>query len=149
MTAATILAVILNLIMRIGIRQKETETFADGADSARADELLKMLGERWGMHHSTGPRAVTGLTEAMELIGPLAERPIDCTISYNELTLALTFSYEGQPAVLPDRMPDAEQLMEAPDGVSLMSGWIVRRTCDHSSVTSSGGRQQLQLVFDC
>jgi len=149
MTAATILAVILNLIMRIGIRQKETVTFADGADSARADELLKMLGERWGMHHSTGPRAVTGLTEAMELIGPLAERPIDCTISYNELTLALTFSYEGQPAVLPDRMPDAEQLMEAPDGVSLMSGWIVRRTCDHSSVTSSGGRQQLQLVFDC
>lgn len=149
MTFATILAVILNLIMRIGIRQTETVTFADGADSARADDLLKMLGERWGMHHSTGPRAAAALTEAMELIEPLAQGPVDCTVSYNELALFLSFSYEGRAAVIPDRVPSPEELMDAPDSVSLMSGWIVRKTADQASVASSGGRQQLQLAFEC
>jgi xanthine permease XanP len=149
MTFATIVAIILNLIMRIGIRQKETITFADTAETAGADDLLKTLGERWGMHRHTGARAAAGLTEAMELIGPLARGPIDCTISYNELVLLLTFSYEGKTVVIPNRMPAAEELTDTPDGVSRMSGWIVRRISDYSRVTSSGDRQQLQVAFEC
>jgi len=44
MTFATIVAIVLNLVMRIGIRQQEKMTFAGPETGANADEILATLG---------------------------------------------------------------------------------------------------------
>ncbi|MCX7348768.1 MAG: hypothetical protein NTZ54_04330, partial [Alphaproteobacteria bacterium] len=87
MTFATIVAIVLNLIMRIGIRQTETMTFSGAADSANAGDILESLGERWGLHRQTGVRAAAAMSEMLDLLGAVATGPIDCTIAYNELFL--------------------------------------------------------------
>ena len=149
MTFATIVAIVLNIIMRIGIRQKETMVFAGDAGSVDTTEILGNLGERWGMHRQTGTRAAATMSEMLEVLGAVATGPIDCTIAYNELALTLTFSYDGPPLVVPATAPTAEDLADAPDGVMQMGAWIVRKLTDYMRVTSSGGRQQVHMAFEC
>lgn len=149
MTFATIVAIVLNLVMRIGIRQQERLVFSGPGAGADADEILATLGERWGMHRQTGARAAAAMTEILELLGSTARGPIDCTISYNELVLVMRFAYDGAPIALPNRAPDIEELTDSPEGVMRMAGWIVRKLSDYSSVSASGGKQQVQMAFEC
>lgn len=149
MTFATIVAIVLNLVMRIGIRQQERMVFSGPRAGADADEILETLGERWGMHRQTGARAAAAMSEMLELLGTSAKGPIDCTISYNELVLVMKFAYEGKPVVLPGKAPDADTLADSPDGVAQMAGWIVRKLSDYSSTGFVNGKQQVQMVFEC
>ena len=149
MTFATIVAIVLNLVMRIGIRQQERMVFSGPGAGADSDEILETLGERWGMHRQTGARAAAAMSEMLELLGTSAKGPIDCTISYNELVLVMKFAYEGKPVVLPGKAPDADTLADSPDGVAQMAGWIVRKLSDYSSTGFVNGKQQVQMVFEC
>ena len=149
MTFATIVAIVLNMIMRIGIRQKETLTFEGAADSATTGDILETLGERWGLHRATGARVAAAMSETLELIGTTSDGPVDCTIEYNELFLNLTFDYRGEPMVLPETRPDPEELLEQPDGVMRMSGWIIKKLSDRTTVAAIGGRQQVKMAFEC
>lgn len=149
MTFATIVAIVLNLIMRIGIRQQETMTFSGPGAGADADEILATLGERWGLHRQTGARVAAAMSEMLELLGTSTNGPIVCTISYNELVLVMKFAYEGKPVELPGKAPDADTLADSPDGVAQMAGWIVRKLSDYSSTGFVNGKQQVQMVFEC
>ncbi|MEI7599502.1 MAG: solute carrier family 23 protein [Aestuariivirga sp.] len=149
MTFATIVAIVLNLFMRIGIKQTEKMIFAGPGAGANSDEILKTLGERWGMHRQTATRAAAAMNETLELLDNVAKGPIDCTITYNELALVMRFAYEGRPLVLPGKMPSVDDLTDKPDGVMQMGGWIVRKLSDYSSVSFSGGKQQLNMAFEC
>ncbi len=149
MTFATIVAIALNMLMRIGIRQKETVTFAGAADSATTADLLETLGERWGLHRATGARVAAAMSESLELIGTTSQGPIGCTIAYNELFLNLTFDYRGQPMVLPEARPGPEELLEHEDGVMRMSGWIIKKLSDRTTVATEGDRQQVRMAFEC
>lgn len=149
MTFATIVAIVLNLVMRIGIRQSETLIFSGPGAGANADDILETLGERWGMHRQTGTRAAAAMSEVLELLGSVARGPIDCTITYNELVLVMRFAYEGRAIVLPSRAPAVDDLTDSPDGVVNMGGWIVRKLSDYSTTAFSGGKQQVQMAFEC
>lgn len=149
MTFAAIVAIVLNMIMRIGIRQKETVNFAGPGDSAGTAELLETLGERWGLHRATGARVAAAMSETLELIGTTARGPIGCSLEYNELFLNLTFDYRGEPLVLPEKRPEPDELLDHPDGVIRMSGWIIKTLSDRTSVSASGDRQQLKMAFEC
>ena len=89
------------------------------------------------------------MSETLELIGTTAEGPIDCTIEYNELFLNLTFAYRGEPMVLPETRPEPDDLLEHPDGVMRMSGWIIKKLSDETTVASEGERQQVKMAFEC
>jgi NCS2 family nucleobase:cation symporter-2 len=149
MTFATLVAIGLNLVMRIGIGQKEKMSFSSPEEGARADEILEELGQRWGLHRSTASRAAAAMSETLEVLFLSAEGPVDCSIEYDELHLTLAFSYQGLPIPLPEERPDAEELLEQGEGVRRMSGWIVRRLADRTSVATSGGRQVLRIGFEC
>ena len=149
MTFATIVAIVLNLIMRTGIRQTETMTFSGAADSANAGDILESLGERWGLHRQTGVRAAAAMSEMLDLLGAVATGPIDCTIAYNELFLTMNFVYDGPPLVIPERAPTADDLSDAPDGVLQMGAWIVRKLTDHMRISAAGQKQQVHMGFEC
>lgn len=149
MTFATIIAIVLNIIMRIGIRQEEKLTFSGAEPGVDTDEIMEGLGERWGMHRQTGARAAAAMSEALDLLATTAKGPIDCTISYNELVLVMTFIYDGRPVELPGKAPDADELADSPEGVTRMAGWILRKLSDYSTVSQAGGKQRMQMVFEC
>ena len=149
MTFATIVAIILNIIMRIGIRQKETYSFTGAEDSARSDEILSEVGERWGLHRQTSARAAAAMSEMLELIGGINEGPITNTISYDELLLTFTFKYQGRFIAVPETRPNAEDLIEQEDGMLQMSGWIIRNLADRVSTKVVDGVNEVRMSFVC
>lgn len=149
MTLATLVAIALNLIMRIGITQSETVKIARGDTGEAVTETLEKLGESWGLHRATVARASTALSEMAELFSGMADGPVSCTFEHNELYLFTTFRYSGRPVAVPERAPTAEELMNDPDGVSQMSGWIIKKLSDQATVASKDKVQEVRLAFEC
>jgi xanthine permease XanP len=149
MTFATIIAIVLNFIMRIGITQTETVTIQRGDTGEVISEKLDFLGEAWGLHRSTVARADGAMNEIAELFTTMADGPVTCQIRHNELYLLLIFNYEGRPLSPPDRAPTLEELESEGDGLANMSGWIIKKLSDQVSVSSNGRQQTVTIAFEC
>lgn len=149
MTFATIIAISLNLVMRIGITQSDTVKIQKGDNGEKVTEALERLGESWGLHRATVLRAGTASNEIIDVFTAMADDNVKCKIEHNELYLFMTFIYEGGVLVIPEKAPTAEDLLNEPDGVSQMSGWIIKKLCDQASVASKGPVQAVRLAFEC
>lgn len=149
MTLGTVLAIVLNLIMRIGITQTETVELKPGDSGEEISEKLELLGEIWGLHRATVGRAGGAMNEIAELFTTLADGPVTCRIRHNELYLFLIFSYEGRALSAPDKPPSLDELESGEDGMANMSGWIIRKLSDQVSVSSKGSQQDVTIAFEC
>lgn len=149
MTLSAVLAIILNLVMRIGITQIETVELKPGDSGAAISEKLELLGEIWGLHRATVGRAGGAMNEIAELFTTMADGPVTCQIRHNELYLLLIFSYQGRALSPPDKAPTLEELESEDDGLANMSGWIIKKLSDQMSVASNGKQQTVTISFEC
>lgn len=149
MTFATILAIGLNLFMRIGIKQKEILNINRHDSGVGLNERLHIVGERWGLHRATVARTSTVMTEILETVAALADGPVACTIEHDELNLYITLRYQGMQMSMPDRAPTPDELISDPHGIEKMSAWIIKRLSDGVTFSSSGSDQVVRLVFEC
>jgi hypothetical protein len=149
MTLGTVLAIILNLVMRIGITQTETVELKPGDSGAEISEKLELLGEIWGLHRATVGRAGGAMNEIAELFTTMADGPVTCQIRHNELYLLLIFNYEGRALSRPDKAPTLEELESDGDGLANMSGWIIKKLSDQVNVESNGKQQTVTISFEC
>jgi hypothetical protein len=149
MTFATILAIGLNLFMRIGIKQKEILNINRHDSGEGLNERLKIVGESWGLHRATVARTSTVMTEILETVAALADGPVACTIEHDELNLYITLRYQGMQMSMPDRAPTPDELISDPHGIEKMSAWIIKRLSDGVTFSSSGSDQVVRLVFEC
>ena len=150
MTFATILAIGLNLLMRIGIKQKDTFIISnEHVDGDAINERLETLGESWGLHRTTVARARATVSEVAEIVVALAEEDVVCILEHDELYLSVTLNYRGAVISSPDAAPTADELLNNPDAVAQMSAWIIKRLSDRATFSSSGSNQVVRLVFDC
>jgi len=149
MTFASVLAVILNLLMRIGIGQIEKTSFVGVADGEKAEKFVEMLCERWGTHRRVGLHASSVMSECLEALGSKAKSPIECSVEYNELLFIITFSYEGEIVTIPQVQPSIDEITDGADGLERMSLWLVQKLADWVTVTSSGNRHHLRVSFEC
>ncbi len=149
MTFASLLAVALNLIMRIGIRQSESATFSGNRDGVKAGKFVEMLCERWGTHRRVGLRAASVMGECLELLSARTGGPIECTVEYNEMLLIISFCYQGEPIVIADAPPTDDELADSEQGAQRMSVWLVQKMADWVNVSKAGDRRYLQVSFEC
>jgi xanthine permease XanP len=149
MTFATILAIGLNLLMRIGIKQKDRFIINAQTDGDDISEKLESLGESWGLHRATVARARATVSEIAEIVVALAEEDVVCIFEHDELYLSITLTYRGRVILTPDAAPTADELINNPDGVAQMSAWIIKRLSDRVTFSSSGSNQVVRLVFEC
>lgn len=149
MTFATFFAIVLNLVMRIGISQKEVITIHKENSVEPICEAVDRLGETWGLHRKTVTRASYSIRELSELFSSMAEGVLTCTIENNDLYLYITFCYSGEEIRIPDKAPSADELLDDPKGVSSMSGWIVKTFSDRVDVKSKSGVHEVRIGFEC
>jgi xanthine permease XanP len=147
--SASIVAILLNALMRIGIAQKASVTLVPGA--ARHDQVEETLtewGEMWGLKPATALQASSAVNQLLEAVSDLAEGDIRLDARHDDVRLDLSVIYEGAPMVFPDRAPTADELLTDDDAMGRMAGWLVRNLADRATTFAHRSEQGVLLRFE-
>lgn len=144
----TTCAVVLNMVMRIGIRERETLRLAADTDTREAiDQFMSEHGARWAARHDVVNRARFCVQQAVEVIGH-PPGGMEITVSFDEFNLDVRLDYEGSPLPLPDRKPDTADILASNDGERLLAGYLLRGSADKVQSSHRAGRTLLHFHFD-
>lgn len=144
----TTCAVVLNLIMRIGIRSRETLQLAANADAREAiDQFMSEQGARWAARHDVVNRARFCVQQAVEVIGN-PPGGMEVAVSFDEFNLDVRLAYEGAPLPLPERKPATADILASDDGERLLAGYLLRGSADKVQSAHRAGRSVLHFHFD-
>jgi xanthine permease XanP len=149
LVVASLLAIGINAIMRIGIARTERIVIDEGA--GRHDQVADKLdewGEVWGLSRTTVLQATAAVNQLVEAIEDVKEGEAILEARHDEVNLDIRILYKGQAMVFPDKAPTADELMNDADGVSRMAGWLVRHLSDRAAVFVEGDKCGVTLRFE-
>jgi xanthine permease XanP len=120
LSLSAVLAVLLNLLFRIGISSRKTFSMAVGDSSDTVFQQMERMGKQWGARPEIIYRAAAALDELKELVAtqPKPAESIEVTAGFDEFNLNLTASYpgsipetvSGEEAISLDRIPETDEL---------------------------------------
>jgi NCS2 family nucleobase:cation symporter-2 len=147
---ATVLALSLNLLFRIGVKKTATLKIEDTPPDLDAiDTFFQAQGAKWGARPDVVKRATYG---AIQLIDAIAseyrrEGPITVAVSFDEFNLDVRVSYVGGQLSFPDERPSPAQIRASEDGVQLLAGYMLRRNADRVRSESTEGQSRVLFHF--
>lgn len=149
LAVSALCAIVLNGLMRVGIAQTFVVTLPVGAPhSDMARETLNELGEQWGLHRQTVSQASMAVHELLDVVVGLANGAIDLEARTNDQHFDVRLLYDGMPMIFPDQAPSAEDMLDNPQAVALMSGWLLRHLSERAVPFERAGRQGVWLRFN-
>ncbi len=151
LTVTTVLAIVLNLIMRIGISRRATLKVTSGEHSSDiVFRFMEDLGASWGARKEVVYRAVAAMNEFAEAIVHcgMDGRQVLMTAVFDELSLDIRITYEGPPVEFPEERPDMAAIIDDPEALARMSGFLVRHFTDRIRMSREGERTRVDLHFD-
>lgn len=147
----TVLAFMLNLIFRIGIRQKVLLQFdTSSASSTELNDFLEANGAKWGARQDIVNRAKFALRQVVEVIADYCEvqQPVRVEASFDEFNLDLAVSYQGTLLELPEQRPSDAEIRDTDDGLRRLAGFMLRRNADRARVEQVADTAALHFHFD-
>lgn len=147
----TVVALLLNLAFRVGVRQTETLSIAlDRVDSTVIHAFLEDRGATWGARRDVIDRASFNLAQSVEAIVDGCEplSPLEIAASFDEFRLDVRISWAGAPLPLPTTRPTNVEIMESDEGQRKLAGFLVRRLADRVQSTHTSGRAVVSFSFD-
>jgi xanthine permease XanP len=148
---ATLCAVTLNCLFRIGTSQKAVLKVDPSLLSiATVVRFLEGKGATWGTRRLVMQRAQAAVSELLESVITLklSEGDIDISARFDEYNLDLEVTYFGRPFPNAREYPTPEQLLEDEDSVLHMSGLLIRQHADKVSFTVQQDTHHISLHFD-
>ncbi|MEA3333773.1 MAG: hypothetical protein U9Q58_09265, partial [Pseudomonadota bacterium] len=151
-SVTVIVAILLNALFRLGSRKKMTHTvILDGDWVEDVNRLVWRLGHSW----SARPEVVARLEHATnELIDTIyghnlisGEPSVQISVLFDEYHCQLTLEYQGEGFNLPEHRPEPEDLLENPDAVSDLAGYLVRRLADSVKLERRQKGVRVIMVF--
>jgi len=144
----TVCAVLLNLIMRIGVRQRVSIRLAAGGINREAvEQLLSEQGARWAARRDVINRATFGVVQLLEILGDPPDG-VEVEASFDEFNLDVHVRYAGTPLDIPERKPTPREIMASEDGERLLAGYLLRRSADRIASRQSGDAAEVTLHYD-
>jgi NCS2 family nucleobase:cation symporter-2 len=152
LSIATISAVSLNLLFRLGIRKTSTITIETDQDGlAHFETLVRQEGKTWGVTTDIPEETTTTAARTLRLIeeGHLADGPITAHISFDEVSFLVDIQYNGDLLHLPARRPatDEDMLEEQPMAHGL-SGFLASVYPDRVRSWVDDEHCHIQLAFE-
>ncbi len=148
LSLSAVLAILLNLVFRIGISDKAVFPLKLDAPSDVVFQEMERLGKRWGARPEVIYRAAAALEELKNLLSLLEPTPKNVTIKavFDEFNLNIWAEYEGPaveltPAMIPtslDAIPSAESL----------AARMLNRYPDNIKVKHEKGSTTVHMHFD-
>ena len=136
LAASTILALILNLLFRLGIAQSASLEIKPGENYTELIfNFMERQGGLWGARPEIIRNGAAALSELMEAILLLNEPAVPITVRarFDEFNLDLQAAYSGTAPSPAKAMPDLEELGEASQAAA-MSMFMVARYCDRLAI---------------
>jgi NCS2 family nucleobase:cation symporter-2 len=147
---ATLVALLLNLLFRIGIRR--TVTLSIDPQTVVLQEVANFI-ERaagsWGARRDVITRVEFAVQQAVEAIVEFCKvkGPIALAVSYDEFDIDAKLTYAGLAMQLPQWAPSHDELLETEDGPSQLAGYLVRRQADRAAASTELGMATIDLHF--
>jgi NCS2 family nucleobase:cation symporter-2 len=145
---ATVFALGLNLLFRIGVKKTATLRIEDAApDPDKIGDFFQTQGAKWGARPDVIKRAAYGTIQLIDAVaeGCWREGPIVVAVSFDEFNLDVRVSYNGGQLLFPDERPSLEQIRGSEDGAQLLAGFMLRRNADR--VRSESAEGQSRVLF--
>ena len=144
----TVCAVVLNLIMRIGVRQQVSIELAPGGINREAvEQFLSEQGGRWAARRDVIRRAIFGVVQVLEVVGD-PPGGIEVEASFEEFNLDVRIHYIGAPLTIPERKPTRLEIVASEDGERLLAGYLLRQSADRIDTRGTGGSVEMTLHYD-
>jgi len=147
---ATLVALSLNLLFRIGIRRTVSLTIDPQAVVLQeVANFIERAAGSWGARRDVITRVEFAVQQAVEAIVEFChvKGPIALAVSYDEFDIDAKLTYAGLPMELPDWAPSQDELLETEDGPRRLAGFMVRRQADRAQSTIEHGATVLNLHF--
>ncbi|MBM4272134.1 MAG: xanthine permease [Deltaproteobacteria bacterium] len=151
LAVTTVLAITLNLIMRIGIARQETLKLVSGTDVSRTIfQFMENQGAAWGARKEVIYNAMAAMNEFMEATThvDLSDPTVTVTVNFDEYNLDIRVSYQGAPIEFPTERPDKVELRTDPNAVARLAGYLVRQYADRVTTTQEGEKCIVDLHFN-
>jgi NCS2 family nucleobase:cation symporter-2 len=151
LSLTTVIAIILNLVMRIGVKQRITMTIDPKASvSDQIFTLMERQGEAWAARGEVIHRMAMTLTEACELVVDRVSSsgPVTVFVSFDEYNLDAEVWYTGTPLPLPEKRPGDEEILNDPAAMLLLGGFLIRAHADRASSSAFGGQAVLKIHME-
>ena len=150
LSLGTVLAVVLNMLFRIGVARTREVVLSPEADNLDAiSALMEEQGATWGMRKEVCSRVVDALHEflvAMQLLG--VTLPVKTRLRFDEIKLTALLEYQGPALSVSKAAPTAEDLMTGRASVSELSTYMLRQHADRIRVSEKDGVCRVHLQFD-
>ena len=144
----TVCAVVLNLIMRIGVRQRVSIKLGPGGINREAvEQFLSEQGGRWAARRDVVRRAIFGVVQVLEVVGD-PRGGVEVEASFDEFNLDVRIRYVGALLTIPERKPTPKEILASEDGERLLAGYLLRQSADRISARDSGGSVEMTLHYD-
>jgi NCS2 family nucleobase:cation symporter-2 len=147
---ATLVALSLNLVFRLGIRRSVEMTIDSGnADTKAISDFIERNAGLWGARRDVIDRVEFAVQQTVEtVIGSCAVKdPIKLDVSYDEFDVDAVLSYSGAALEFPDQPPTHEEIVETEDGHRRLAGFLIKRHADRMTSTHVGDRVIVRLHF--
>jgi NCS2 family nucleobase:cation symporter-2 len=148
---ATVVALALNFIFRIGLR-KAASFSIDGrpVDATSIETFFMKQCATWGARPDVTQRAIFGTIQLVEAIADNCwdEGSIVITARFDEFNLDVDVSYIGKQLEFPTRRPGIEQIRDDEEGVLLLAGYLLRQNADRIRSEQKHGRSVVHFHFD-
>jgi len=149
LSASTIIAIVMNLIMRIGIRKTATlEVNPDVRLSEQVFNFLHKQGSAWGARPEIIHRASSAATEYLEALAQFDAGPASLAASFDEFNLNLAIRHTGSPAIVDGTLLYIEDILDDPDAFRRMAGTMVCTYADKLAISESGRETVVSIHLD-
>jgi xanthine permease XanP len=144
----TVCAVVLNLIVRIGVRERVSIKLDQGSINREAvDQFLSEQGARWAARRDVINRAIFGVAQVLDVIGD-PPGGVEVDASFDEFNLDIRIRYAGTALTIPERKPTPREIVASADGERLLAGYLLRRSADGIHARETGEGCEMTLHYD-
>ena len=152
LSIATVSAVLLNLLFRIGIRKSAVTTIeTDRNGLERFTRMVRQEGKSWGVETTILEETTAIANQVFHLIedGRLADGPITARISFDEVSFLVDIHYSGELLRLPvKRQQTDEDMLEEQPMARGLSGFLATVHPDQMRCWINDEQCHIQLVFE-
>jgi xanthine permease XanP len=148
---ATLVALSLNLLFRIGIRRKvEATVDPDAPDAQAISNFIERNAGIWGARRDVINRVEFAVQQTIEAVTAFCSPrgPIRLDISYDEFVIEVLITYDGVPLEFPTQPPTKEEVLATEDGHQRLAGFLIRGHADRMRASRRNDHTMVSLHFD-
>jgi xanthine permease XanP len=148
---STIVALVLNLLFRIGVRKSASLSLEGGiVDHQKIEDFFAVQTAAWGARPDVANRATFGAIQLLDVVTQdfWTDGPLVLEASFDEFNLDVRVSYRGQAPAFPDQRPSNELIRASEEGAKLLAGFMLRRNADRVRAESKDGVARVHFHFD-